>query len=315
MVRNMEWMPPWVARAYARLYAAKRTDTFDFREAGGILELKDKRRVTKRLTRLRVSGHLTARRDPVDPRRKLFRLVDPESVVQAVAIQSRAKTADVPGKLKAASGVLDYYVNGSYAAYQYHHYSAPGRIDISVRVEQLSTWIALLSEKDVAISIDEIPAENPGETNVSLRSDFDEKFSEHFRVIDGIKYLTPEVLVVLGITRDHPAVEDVLAILVVQRARLDWKTLTALSEAYNATRFVGCLLDVLNSEMCKPLFPTAHISKLFRESNLHARLDFPGGVRDERAEERYATISSKWNVRLHLTHAVVSKILTDLVRT
>jgi len=311
----MQWMPPWVARAYARLYAAKRMDTFDFSEAGRILELGDKRRVAKRLTRLKTSGHLTARRDPVDPRRKLFKLVDPESIVLAMAIQSRAKTADVSGKLKAASGLLDYYVNGAYAAYQYHHYSAPGRIDISVRAEQLPTWIALLSEKDVAISIDETPAENPAETNVSLRSDFDEKFSEHVRVTDGIKYLTPEALVILGITRDRAAVEDVLAILVVQRAKLDWKALTTLSEAYNATKFLGCLLDVLNSETRKPLFPTMHINKLLRESNLQARLDFPSSVRGEPAEERYATISSKWNLRLHLSHAVVSKIVTDLVRT
>lgn len=311
----MEWMPPWVARAYARLYAAKRMDTFDFSEAGRILELKDKRQVAKRLTRLKTSGHLTARRDPVDPRRKLFKLVDPESIVLAVAIQSRAKTTDVSGKLKAASGVLDYYVNGAYAAYQYHHYLAPGRIDISVRTEQLPTWIALLSEKDVAISIDDTPAEHPAETIVSLRSDFDEKFSEHVRVIDGIKHLSPEFLVVLGVTRDRPALEDVLAILVVERAKLDWKALTTLSEAYNATRFIGCLLDVLNSEMRKPLFPTTLINKLLRESNLQAPLDFPTSVKGEFAEERYATISSRWNVRLHLSHAVVSKILTDLVRT
>jgi len=311
----MEWMPPWVARAYARLYAAKRMDTFDFSEAGRILELGDKRQVAKRLTRLKNSGHLTARRDSVDPRRKLFKLVDPESIVLAMAVQSRAKTADVPGKLKAAFDVLDYYVSGAYAAYQYHHYSAPGRIDISARAEQLATWIALLSEKHVAIAVDDAPAENPAETNISLRSDFDETFSEHVRVIDGIKYLSPELLIVLGITRGPPAVEDVLAILVVQRAKLDWKVLTALSEAYSATRFIGCLLDILNSETRKPLFPMPHVNTLLRQSNLEARLDFPTSTNAEPTEERYATISSKWNMRLHLSHAVVSKILTDLVRT
>jgi len=91
----MQWMPPWVAGAYARLYAAKRMSTFSFSEAGRILELKDKRQVAKRLARLKSSGHLTARRDPVDPRRKLFKLVDPESIVLALAMQSRAKTIDV----------------------------------------------------------------------------------------------------------------------------------------------------------------------------------------------------------------------------
>lgn len=310
----MIWTPPWLAKAYARLYASIGTSTFDYTEAGAVLELKDKRLIATTLTKLRTYGHLIVRRDTIDPRRKLFRLVDPRSIVLAMAIQSRAKTNEVAEKLRAASNVLDYYVNGAYAAYQYHHYSAAGSVEISVTQDQLFTWIALVSEPEVALSIDDIPAERGAGTNVRLRSDFDEKFLEYVRVIDGIKFLSPEILVVLGIIRENPSLEDILAILVVQRTKLDWKKLLELGEAYNATRFLGCILEVLNLESRKLLFEKSLISKWHRQSSLDARLDFPSSMKSQPSEGLYEDLSSKWNLRLHLTHAVVSKILTDLVR-
>jgi hypothetical protein len=310
----MIWIPPWLAKAYARIYSAKRTETFDFSEAGEILGIKDERPLAKTVAKLKSSGYLTTKRDPIDPRRKLFRLIDPESIVLAMAIQSVTKTDDLAGKLRAASGSLDYYLNGAYAAYQYHHYSAPGRIDVSVKAQQLAAWIALFSGSGIALSIDDIPAERPAENNIHLRSDFDEKLSEHVTVIDEIKYLSPEILVVQGIARGNPSIEDVLAMLVVQRSKLHWKELVQLSEAYNATRFLGSILDVLNFESRKPLFEKSFIGRMLRKSNLDARLDFPAGMRAQPTEKLYEPISSKWNLRLHLTHALVSKILTDLMR-
>lgn len=310
----MKWIPPWLAKAYARLHLAKGRDIFDFSEAGAILELKDKRPIGKTLAKLRTFGYMTVRRDPLDPRKKLFRLVDPQSIVLAMAIQSRAKTDDVAEKLRAVSGYLEYYVSGAYAAYEYHRYSATESMDISVRPDQLLTWIALLSEPNIALSIDEIPAEKPASTNIHLHSDFDETLSKHTRVIDGIRYLSPEALVTLGIAKENLNMEDVLAILIAYRKRLDWKALLDLSEAHNAGRFLGCILDILNSESQKPLFEKNLINNILRRSNLHARLDFPTSMITQPAEKLYGSISSKWNLRLHLTHALVSKVLTDLVR-
>jgi len=309
----MIWIPPWLAKAYARIYYAKKTETFDFSEAAEILDIEDERPLAKTVAKLKSSGYLIARRDSVDSRRKLFRLIDPESIILAMAIQSEVKTDDVTGKLRAASGSLDYYLNGAYAAYQYHRYSAPGRIDLSVRAAQMSTWIALLSGRGTSLSIDDIPAEKPAENNIYLRSDF-EKFSEHVRVIDGIKYLSPEMLVVLGIARANPSIEDVLALLVVQRRELDWRGLLEVADAYNATRFLGCILDVLNFESRKPLYESNLIGRILKQTNLEARLDFPASMRTQPPEKLYEPIASKWNLRLHLTRALVTKILTDLVR-
>jgi hypothetical protein len=153
--KTMIWIPPWLAKAYARIYFRKRTETFGFSEAAEILGIKDERPLAKTVAKLRNFGYLITRRDPIDPRRKLFRLIDPESIILAMATQSVAKTDDVTGKLRAASGSLDYYLNGAYAAHQYHHYSAPGRIDISVKGQQLAAWIALLSGKGIALSVDD----------------------------------------------------------------------------------------------------------------------------------------------------------------
>jgi len=86
----MEWLPPWLARAYARIYAEKKTEQFEFAEASAILVIQEERRLAKTLARLKASGYLTARRDPVDARRKLFKLIDPVSTTLAYAIQSRA---------------------------------------------------------------------------------------------------------------------------------------------------------------------------------------------------------------------------------
>ena len=310
----MIWIPPWLARAYARLYVAKKADTFGFSEAGRILELDNKVPIAKALAKLRSFGYLTSRRDPIDPRRKLFRLVDPQSIVLAMAIQTRAKTNYVTEKLRAASSFLEYYVNGAYAAYQYHHYSAAGSMDISVRPDQLPTWIALVSEPKVALSIDDAPAERPAGTIIHLHSDFDERFSPHIKLIDGIKYLSPDILVVQGIATGNPSIEDVLAILVVQRSKLDWKKLVELANAYNVTRFLGSMLDILNSESRKPLFEKILLNKMLKQSNLNARLDFPVSMRTQPVEKMYESISSKWNLRLHLAHAVVAKIVMDLVR-
>ena len=310
----MMWIPPWLARAYARLYAAKKTEQFEFSEAGEILGTRDERPLAKTLAKLKSFGHLTVRRDPADTRRKLFRLIDPESIVMAFAIQSRAKNNDVTEKLRAASDFLNYYVSGAYAAYQYHKYLAAGRVDISVTPDNLPMWIALLSGPNVAISIDNVPAEKPGDKNIYLRSDFDRNLAKHVRTIDGIRYLSPAILLILGVAKEDLRMDDVLAILVVQRTHLDWKGVIELSEAYNATRFLGCILDILNFESRKPLFEKTVIARLFKRSNLDAMLDFPQSLGKQPPERTYAEISSKWNLRLHLTHAQVSKIVTDLVR-
>ena len=74
-------------------------------------------------------------------------------------------------------------------------------------------------------------------------------------------------------------------------------------------------MDILNFESGKPLLQPSLINRILRKSSLEARLDFPSRSKGESVEERYSAFSLKWNIRLHVSHAVVSKVVTDLVRT
>lgn len=191
----MHWLPPWLARAYAKIYLEKRVDPFGFSQAARILEVSDERRLAKTLAKLRSSGYLQVTRDPADSRRKLFNLLDPVSTTVAFAIQSRAESEELSDKLKASSNFLRYCIGGAYAAYQYHRYLAPGSVEISVLPDELSTWVALVSDKDTAISVNESPAEKPSATNVQFKTDFDTRLGKDTISIEGINYLSPELLI------------------------------------------------------------------------------------------------------------------------
>ena len=311
----MQWLPPWVARAYAKMYIEKRVDPFGFSQAATILGISDERGLAKTLAKLRSSGYLQVTRDPVDSRRKLFNLMDPVSTTIAFAIQSRAESSELSDKLKAASNFLLYYVGGAYAAYHYHRYSAPGSVEISVLPDDLSAWVALVSDKDTAISVNETPAEKTSATNVHFKTDFDSKLDKDTISIEGIKYPSPERLIVLGLAENHPSLEDVIAILIVQRKKLDWDKLASLCEEYNASRYLAALLELLNLESSRTLFDPKRIKKIAARADTRVRLDFPPDKKAEPPDRAYSEISSKWNVVPHFRRSFLLKLVTDLVRS
>jgi len=106
----------------------------------------------------------------------------------------------------------------------------------------------------------------------------------------------------------------VLAILVVQRKKLEWDELLTLCRAYNATRYLGFLLELLNFESGKTLFNPKRIKKIAARADVRAKLDFPVDKKSEPPEQAYSVISSRWNLVLHSRRALFSKIITDLVR-
>ncbi len=311
----MQWLPPWQARAYARIYVDKKAKQFTFSEAGKILEISDERRLAKTLAMLRSSGYLLVTRDPTDSRRKLFSLIDPVSTTVAFAIQSRAKGSELKDKLEAASAFLEYYIGGAYAAYQYHRYLAPASIDTSVRPNELSTWIALVSNKDTSISINEMPSEKSSATNIHFKTDFDPQLAGDTIAKDGIRYLSPELLIANGLSENYPGLEDVIGILIVQRKELDWDKLASLCKQRNVSRILAAILEMLNLESSRTLFDAKKVRKFGLGANTKLRLDFPTNKKSELPEEVYSRISSKWNVVPHFRRSLLSKLVTDLVRS
>lgn len=313
----MRWIPSWIAKSYSQLYINKKTDVFKFEEAKKILGVEDKRVASKILTQLRERGFLISRRDPSDPRRKLFKLIDPESIVIAFAIQNKARSRAVADKLIAAQSLgLSYVLAGAYAAYKHHGYATPGKIDIYVNRQDLGKWVALLSEKTIALSIDDIPAEKARKEHVHVHSTLNRELIKESVVIDGLRCLTKEYLVVRGLkAQDKFGLTDAFAILITRKDEMDWERLLSLAEREGVIRELGCSLDLINSE--SKWFSERRIDEIFRRVEHLPTITFPREVETgpfSKEKEHYEEIAKKWNVRIYLSRAFVSKIVGDLIR-
>jgi hypothetical protein len=313
----MKWIPSWIARSYCILYFNKKTDIFEFEEAKNILGIEDKRKLSKILTQLKERGFLISKRDPVDPRRKLFKLIDPESIVTAFAIQNKARSKAVIDKLKAAK-TLNHVLGGAYAAYKYHRYAFPGKIDLYINKEDLGIWIALLSEKTIAISIDDIPSEKAAKEHVHIHSNLTDNLIKESTIIDGLRYLTKEYLIVQGLKQqDKFSLTDALAILIAEKDNIDWKKLLNLADGEKVTRELGCCLDLINLETRRIFFPKRTINQILKKADFSYSTTFPSKVElspFSSEKEHYQEIGKRWNLKIYLSKAFVSKIVLDLIR-
>ena len=313
----MQWIPTWLAKRYALIYLRKGSNIFDYDEAKAVLEVEDKKALSDILTRLKTRGFLISRRDPIDPRRRLFKLIDPESALTAFGIQNKARSGTVMDKLKASH--LDYVIGDAYAAYRYHYYSTPGKMDIYVRERGLNTWIALLAERSTAVAIDDIPAEKSAKETIHLHSALTEEVLEHSVVIQGVRYMSPEDLVVRGLEiQDRFGLADAMAILIVKQEEVDWTQLLQQAHQRRVLRELGSCLDMINFESGREVFSNQLIHDIFVSVDSSSRITFPKqaekGPFSEEAREDYPQISEKWNIRILLSKAVISKIVTDLIR-
>jgi hypothetical protein len=294
-------------------------EAFDFEEAKNIFKLEDKRVVSVILTQLRNRGFLISWRDSVDPRRKFFKLISPESVVFAFGVQNLTKDKNLFAKIRAASKHLDGVIGGAYAAFEYHRYSTPGKVDIHVNREDLEKWVALLTDKGAAISIDAIPSEKTGKENVHIHSGLTNDTLKESTNINGIRYLTPEILVIEGLKSENQfGLTDALAILITKRDELDHDKLLRLAEREGVTRKLGCVLEIINYETRREMFPTKQIAEIQRRTDTSYHTTFPKTIETipfaEEEKEHYRDIGKRWNTKITLSKAFVSKIVTDLVR-
>jgi len=313
----MKWIPSWIARSYCTLYIKKKTDVFEFEEAKNFLKIEDKRKLSRILTQLKERGFLISKRDPIDPRRKLFKLIDPDSIVIAFATQNKARSKTVTDKLKAVK-TLSYVLGGAYAAYRYHRYVFPGKIDLYVNEEDLGIWTALLSEKTIAISIDDIPSEKAAKEHVHIHSNLTDELIKESVFIDGLRYLTKEYLVVEGIKQqDKFSLTDAFAILIVEKRNIDWKKLLDLADREKVIRELGFCLDLINFETRRFFFSRRTINQILERADLSYTMGFPSEVEFSpfsREKEYYQEIGKKWNAKIYLSRAFVSKIVLDLIR-
>ena len=185
--------------------------------------------------------------------------------------------------------------------------------------EDLEKWVALLTDKGTAISIDAIPSEKTRKENVHVHSDLTKDTLKESTIIDGIRYLTPEILVIEGLkSEDQFRLTDALAILITKRDELDHDKLLRLAEREGVTRKLGCALEMINYEAGREMFPTRQIAEIQERTDTSYLIPFPKTIETipfaEEKKEHYMEIGKRWNMKIYLSKAFVSKIVTDLAR-
>lgn len=308
----MQWIPSWLAKSYAMLYAERGKEWFDFEEAGKILQVDEKRALSRRLTRLEESGFLIAKRDAVDRRKKYFRALNPNDVFFSYGIVSLSPTKDIMQRLTIGAKKITFVIGGSYAAYVHSGYAVPGKIDIYVKSEDLDRYISILSDKLTSVSVDDMLAEKIRKTNFHIHSSLTEEMMENSVIVEGIRYESPESLIINGF-RDQSdfSLIDSFSILIKKRKEIDFNIVLKIARAEMLEREFGASLELLNRESKKKIFSDEIIHKIRSKSDLSKKKIFP---KHKTENDDYPPIGEKWNLNITLPRAFVSKIITDLVR-
>ncbi len=272
---------------------------------------REKRRVSVSLSQLEQRGFLYSRRDPVDRREKRFRVLDPEDVVFAYAIQNHVKGKGLIARLKAASKFLPFVIGGSYAAYNFHRYMTPGGIDLHIEEKDSDRWFAFLADRQISLSLDKDLSEKRKRENVHLHTDLSAEAMPDVVTIDGLRYLSPEELVSRGLVdQSEFAMMDTIAILVQRRNLIHWSNLLKRAEDERFLRELGCLLEIVNFEAGSRVFSAKIISKVRNRVGKSVPRTFP---KDSKETSDYAKVGRKWNLRIGLSRALVSKLVQDLI--
>ena len=85
-----------------------------------------------------------------------------------------------------------------------------------------------------------------------------------------------------------------------------------LAKRKNIERELGVCLEIINLESKKQIFNVNTINKIYLNTELSDTRFFPK-TRQIKTYE-YENIGEKWNIRITLSRALISKIITDLVR-
>ncbi|MFY9300324.1 MAG: hypothetical protein WAO91_03960 [Candidatus Nitrosotenuis sp.] len=308
----MRWVPSWLAKSCAIMYVEKGTAWFSFAEAKTILDIKENSVLSLRLTKLEESGFLVAKRDAIDRRKKYFRALNPNDVFFSYGIVSLSQTKDVMQRLVIASKKITFVIGGAYAAYVHSGYSVPGKIDIYIKNEDLDRCISLLSDKLTAVSVDDMLAEKIRQTNFHLHSALTEEMLEEFVIVEGIRYESPENLIINGLKEQSDfSLTDSLSILIKKRKDIDFNKVLKTAKTEMLERELGASLELLNHEAKKKIFSDETIRKIRSKVDLSREKTFP---KHKKENDDYPHIGEKWNLQITLPRAFVSKIITDLVR-
>lgn len=309
----MKWIPSWLGKTYARIYAEKNTEMFDFEEAKSILKIEAKDRLSIRLTKLENAGFLISKRDSIDRRKKYFRLIAPNDAIFSYGVRSVVQSDDVLVLLVIASKKMDLVVGGSYAAYVHSGYASLGKIDIYVNEEDSDKVVSLLSDKFTSVSVDDMLSEKISRTNVHIHSSLTKEMIDDSIDLGGTRYVSPETLVIEGLlTQEEFHLTDTFAILITKMNEINLNKLVEISKIENVERELGICLEIINLMSKKKIFDISVINQIHTNADLSRKKFFPKNLTKENDE--YDVLSKKWNLGITFSRGFISKIIIDLVR-
>ncbi|OIO75574.1 MAG: hypothetical protein AUJ85_02745 [Elusimicrobia bacterium CG1_02_37_114] len=306
----MRWLAPWLAEAYSKLYNKHKTEKFDFDTAMSILN-KSKKSVTKILNELEDRGFLISKRNEIDKRKRFYRLIPIEKVIEVYG--EGTESNDPIEKLKTTT--IPYVLTGNYASYLYTKYANPAKIEISVFKNDVETSIAYLKSKNIAIAVDDMLAE--GRNVIHIFTDLtEERFKDRIRQ-EGLSLEQIERLTISLLKRkDAFGLTDCLSLLLTKK--INWRKLVNLAKESNLLEEVGLLLEIVNTEIKKRIFSKQLIQKIEQQSSkprkeLHVRI-IRKDLFSKKEEIPYQDIGKKWNIDVVISRALITKVIEDLIR-
>ncbi|MBI4713376.1 MAG: MarR family transcriptional regulator [Planctomycetes bacterium] len=306
----MKWLVPYLAKSYYALHEKHKLEPFEFNDAVVVLQ-KGKKMVSKTLNELEDKGYLVTKRDEVDKRCRLYKLLSMEEIVSVYG--EPAELTDPIKKLKKTQ--MPYLLTGNYASHLYTRYASPAKIEISIYEKDLSPWIAYLKSKDLGISIDDNLAE--GKQIAHLYTDLAESRLSEKRMQNGLHLESIEQLITLLLKRkDSFSLTDALSLLITQK--LNWQRLISLLKDNNLLEETGILMEITNKEAGRQVFSKKHLAQIKKMSSMskktyHIKASKKDIFRKE-PERPYQEIAKKWNIDLSIPKSIITKVVQDLIR-
>lgn len=309
----MKWIPSWLGKTYATLYAEMNTGVFDFEEAKSLLRIEEKAVLSLHLAKLENAGFLVSKRDSIDRRKKYFRLIAPNDAIFSYGLRSLVSSDNVLDLLAVASKKMDLVIGGSYATYVHSGYASPGKIDIYVNEKEKDKWTSLLSDKFTSLSVDDTLSEKTARTNIHIHSSLTKEMTDDSVDLDGIRYVSPEALVAEGMLEQTEfSLTDAFSILIKKRKEIDFNKLLKITKSENVERELGVCLDLINLESGGKIFNNDIINKIHSSADFSKKKNFPQNKAEEAGA--YKEIADKWNLNITFSKAFISKIILDLER-
>ena len=337
----MKSLPRWLSTRYSLLYISKDEGLIRFEEAKKILRLNDTSTL-KTLSELAKSGALTTKRDPLDERQKIYKLISPEDFHFAEGVQASLHAkASLLEKIRHMSKHLPYLITEDYAILLHTKYVYPTTIDIKVKDEDYAKWHAYLRTPKIYVAIGPAYLKQVKKYRniINLKNGLsEEEFTEKTK-IDGL-FVEPLERLILHMVKEQneTSLSNAMASAVVGKHKINWEKLAKKTRESDLNRQIGCLLEILNVEAKRNIFPQS-LLEMFTPKEKQPKTVFStqylGRVNELETKTRdmftsesekqiankelthltstYKTLEEKWSLKIILPTHVPKKIVQDLV--